>query len=343
MSATAAVPQLSRTAPPFHRQLAQALLRNRSAQLVVALLVITAVVGSVQPGFLTRGNIEFIMLNSVVLGLISLGQTFVIISRGIDLSVAPIMGLTAVVTGLMSTRSGLPLPAAVLLALAIGLLLGAFNGLLVSVVRIPPIIVTLGTLGLFGGLQFLYTNGDQVTSVPPAYAGFGNNTLLPGLPQPVVLLAVLTAVCWAVLRYTTFGRNVFAVGNNERAARAVGIPVRFTVFSTYLVSGLLAGLAGLVYIAHTAAATATTGTAENMQLQSIAAVLIGGTMISGGRGGVLGGVLGSLFLSLVLTALVFSGIPAIWNTAGQGVFILIAVLLDARLSRAASGVEGATS
>ncbi|MEU9207640.1 ABC transporter permease [Streptomyces sp. NPDC048415] len=341
MQATAT--HLSPVAPPLRRQSARAILRNRSAQLVVALLVISALVGSVHPGFLTRGNIEFIMLNSVVLGLIALGQTFVIISRGIDLSVAPIMGLTAVVTGLMSTRNGLGLWPAVLLALAIGLVLGAVNGLLVSVVRIPPIIVTLGTLGLFGGFQFLYTNGDQVTSVPASYAAFGNNTLVPGLPRPVLLLVVLTVVCWAVLRYTAFGRNVFAVGNNERAARAVGIPVRLTVFSTYLVSGLLAGLAGLVYIAHTAAATATTGTAESMQLQSIAAVLIGGTMISGGRGGVLGGVLGSLFLSLVLTALVFSGVPAIWNTAGQGVLILIAVLLDARLSRPATGAEGRTS
>ncbi|MFE9768014.1 ABC transporter permease [Streptomyces sp. NPDC005808] len=341
MQATAT--HLSPAAPPLRRQSARVILRNRSAQLVVALLVISALVGSVHPGFLSRGNIEFIMLNSVVLGLISLGQTFVIISRGIDLSVAPIMGLTAVVTGLMSTRNGLGLGAAVLLALVIGLVLGAVNGFLVSVVRIPPIIVTLGTLGLFGGFQFLYTNGDQVTSVPASYDAFGNNTLVPGLPRPVLLLAVLTVVCWAVLRYTVFGRNVFAVGNNEPAARAVGIPVRFTVFSTYLVSGLLAGLAGLVYIAHTAAATATTGTAENMQLQSIAAVLIGGTMISGGRGGVLGGVLGSLFLSLVLTALVFSGVPAIWNTAGQGVLILIAVLLDARLSRPVGGVEGSTS
>ncbi|MFC9849137.1 ABC transporter permease [Streptomyces sp. NPDC060223] len=341
MQATAT--HLSPAAPPLRRQSVRVILRNRSAQLVVALLVISALVGSFHPGFLTRGNIEFIMLNSVVLGLIALGQTFVIISRGIDLSVAPIMGLTAVVTGLMATRNGLGLGAAVLLALAIGLVLGAVNGFLVSVVRIPPIIVTLGTLGLFGGFQFLYTNGDQVTSVPASYDAFGNNPLVPGLPRPVLLLGVLTVVCWAVLRYTVFGRNVFAVGNNEPAARAVGIPVRLTVFSTYLVSGLLAGLAGLVYIAHTAAATATTGTAESMQLQSIAAVLIGGTMISGGRGGVLGGVLGSLFLSLVLTALVFSGVPAIWNTAGQGALILIAVLLDARLSRPAGGVEGSTS
>jgi ribose/xylose/arabinose/galactoside ABC-type transport system permease subunit len=316
---------------------------HRAVQLAVALLAISALVAAFHPKFLSTSNIEFILLDSVVLGLISLGQTFVIISRGIDLSVAPIMGLTAVVTGLMSTRSGLPLWSAILLSVAMGLVLGAVNGLLVSVVRMPPIIVTLGTLGLYGGLQFLYTNGDQVTNVPDAYARFGNSVLVPGVPRPVAMLAVITLVCWLVLKYTAFGRNVFAVGDNERAARAAGIPVRFTVFSTYVVSGLLAGFAGLVYIAHTAAATATTGTAESVQLNAIAAVLIGGSAISGGRGGVLGSVLGALFLSLVLTALVFSGVPAIWNTAGAGVLILIAVLLDARLSHRSEGVEGATS
>jgi len=335
-------PTTSPPAEPRSRPVRGAV-RHRSIQLIIAMLLLSVVVGAFHPGFVARGNIEFIMLDCVVLGLIALGQTFVIISRGIDLSVAPIMGLTAVVTGLMATRDALPLGTAVLLSLAIGLVLGAVNGLLVSVVRIPPIIVTLGTLGLFGGLQFLYTDGDQVTDVPAGYATFGNATLVPGLPRPVVLLVALTLVCWLVLRYTSFGRNVFAVGNNERAARAAGIPVRLTVFGVYLVSGLLAGFAGLVYIAHTAAATATTGTAENVQLQSIAAVLIGGTAISGGRGGVLGSVLGSLFLSLVLTALVFSGVPAIWNTAGEGVLILVAVLLEARLSRPTAGVEGATS
>lgn len=333
---------LSRERPLSARSLST-VLRQRAVQLTLALLAISALVGSFHPKFLSQGNIEFILLDAVVLGLISLGQTFVIISRGIDLSVAPIMGLTAVVTGLMSTRDGLLLWVAVLLSLGIGLVLGAVNGLLISFVRMPPIIVTLGTLGLYGGFQFLYTNGDQVTSVPASYDHFGNDALLPGLPKPVALLALITLVCWAVLKYTGFGRNVFAVGNNERAARAAGIPVRFTVFSTYVISGLLAGFAGLVYIAHTAAATATTGTAENVQLNAIAAVLIGGSAISGGRGGVFGSVLGAIFLSLVLTALVFSGVPAIWNTAGAGVLILIAVLLDARITHRSKSVEGARS
>jgi len=311
----------------------RALLTSRAAQLLAVMILIAVGVGAAHPSFLSAHNIDFILLDSVVLGIVALGQTLVIIGRGIDLSVAPIMGLSAVVTGLLSTRSGLPLVGAVGLALLIGMVLGSVNGLFVSLVRVPPIIVTLGTLGLFGGLQFLYTNGDQVTGVPRSYEQFGNDEIFPGMPYLVLLLVVLTAIVAGLLRSSRFGRNIFAVGNNEVAARAAGIPVRRTVFLTYFYSGLLAGLAGLVYIAHTAAATATTGTGENLQLQSIAAVLIGGTAISGGRGGVLGSVLGSVFLSLVLTALVFTGVPAIWNSAGEGVLILVAVLLDSPITR----------
>src|SRR5437764_1469818 len=197
-----ATTQLLTRGRPLPARSLSIVLRQRAVQLTLALLAISALVGSVHPRFLSQGNIEFILLDAVVLGLISLGQTFVIISRGIDLSVAPVMGLTAVVTGLMSTRDGLPLWAAVPLSLGMGLVLGAVNGLLISVVRMPPIIVTLGTLGLYGGFQFLYTNGDQVTSVPASYDHFGNDALLPGLPRPVVLLAVITLVCWAVLKYT---------------------------------------------------------------------------------------------------------------------------------------------
>ena len=306
------------------------LLRLREIQLTLLIVVIFFAMTAYRPGFASQSNVEFLLLGSVVLGIVTIGQTIVIITKGIDLSVAPIMGLSAVVTGMLAQQSGLPIPAAVGIALAIGIALGAINGLLVVVGHIPPIIATLGTFGLFGGFQFLVTNGAQVSSVPGDFNSFGNGELVPWIPFQVVLLVLLTAAVTVVLRWTVFGRNVMAVGNNESSARIAGVRVRWVVFLTYVISGCLAGFAGLVYVAHVAAATAVTGTSDNYHLQSIAAALIGGTLISGGRGNVVGSVLASLFLTLTLTSMVFLGIPAIWNYGGQGLLILAALSLEGR-------------
>jgi ribose/xylose/arabinose/galactoside ABC-type transport system permease subunit len=304
------------------------LTKQRELLLIAISVIIALLLGILHHDFLYISNIDFILLNAVVLGLISIGQTFVIISKGIDLSVAPIMGLTALITGLMSTNQGLPLWAAILLAIAIGAILGAVNGVFISLANIPPIIVTLGTLSIYGGFMFIYSNGLQVTSVPPAYSAFGNKLVLPGIPFPVLLLVCLVLIAWFILKYTPFGRQVYAVGNNVESARNGGIPVRKTLLLVYTLSGMLAGFAGLVYISYTAAATATTGVADNLELQSIAAVLIGGTLITGGLGSVVGSTIGSIFLTLLLSVFVFLRIPAIWEPAGEGLLIVLAVILN---------------
>lgn len=300
---------------------------SREVMLLTAAVLVTVITGLINHDFLASSNLRFILLNSVVLALVALGQMLVIITRGIDLSVAPVLGLAAMVTGLLATRQGLPLWGAALLVLAIGAVLGTLNGALVSRISIPPIIVTLGTYSLYGGLIFLYSNGDQVNSVPDAYAHFGNGVLTPLFPVPIpilVLLAVLLAI-WFLLTHLPFGRNILAIGNNAVAAHHAGIPVKLTLTSAYVITGMLAGLAGLIYVCYTGSATATTGTGDHIELQSIATVLIGGTAVAGGRGSVLGTVLGSVFLSVVLTALVFVHVPAIWYSAGEGLMILLAV------------------
>jgi len=277
------------------------------------------------------------VLNSVVLSLIALGQTWVIATKGIDLSVAPIMGLTAVVTGLLAQNSGLPLYQAFLLAIAIGLVLGTINGLLVARITIPPIIVTLGTYSIFSGLMFIYSNGTQVTAAPPSYATFGNGVVaswLP-LPIPVLMLVIAVLICWFVLTHTLFGRAVLAVGNNASAAYNAGVPVLTTQVLVYVISGVLAAFAGLVFVSYTGSATVTTGTGDHVELQSIAVALIGGTAIAGGRGNMLGTVLGGLFLSVILTALVFLHVPPIWYSAGEGAMILLTVTLG--MGQAAAG------
>lgn len=315
------------------------LLESRELILIAATVIVTIIAGLINRDFLAGSNLRFMLLNSVVLGLVALGQTLVIITKGIDLSVAPVLGLAAMVSGLLATRSGLPLWGAVLLVLVMGAVLGLINGALVSSISIPPIIVTLGTYSLYGGLIFLYSNGDQVNSVPDSYAHFGNGVLASWFPVPIPILALLFVMLsvWFVLGHLPFGRNILAIGNNPAAAHHAGVPVKATLTSAYVIAATLAALAGLVYVCYTGSATATTGTGDHFELQSIATVLIGGTAVAGGRGSVFGTVLGSTFLSVILTALVFLHVPAIWYSAGEGLMILLAVTSSSLRRKSATG------
>ena len=309
---------------------------RRDLVLVAVTAASAALVGLVNPGFLAAGNLRFVLLNSVVLSIVALGQTLVIAMRGIDLSVAPLMGLSAMLCGLLAENHGLPLGGALGIALAVGLVLGTMNGVLVAALNIPPIITTLGTYSLFGGLTFLYSDGTQVDQVPPAYAAFGNTGPFGvPVPTPVLLLIALTAACWFVVGHVRFGRAVLAVGNNAAAAYNAGLRVTAIRIQVYALSGLLASLGGLIFVCYTGSATVTTGTGDHVELQSIAVALVGGTLIAGGRANIPGTVLASLFLSTVLTALVFLQVPPIWYSAGEGLMILVAVRGGTR--RAARG------
>ena len=300
---------------------------RREITLVVATLATILIVSLFRHNFMSVQNLRFMLLNSVVLSLLALGQTLVIATRGIDLSVAPILGLSAVVTGLLAQSSGLPLAGAFAIALLIGLVLGTINGFLVARLAIPPIITTLGTYSLYSGLMFVYSNGTQVDSVPHAYSVLGNGLVAPYLPIPfpVVVLGVVLLLTWFMLGHTRFGRALLAIGNNNAAAYNAGIGVTSTQVRAYALSGMLAALAGLMFLCYTGSATVTTGTGDHMELQSIAVALIGGTAIAGGRASMIGTVLGSLFLSVVLTALVFVHVPPIWYSAGEGLMILVTV------------------
>lgn len=305
---------------------------RREITLLAATAATVLVISLFRHNFMSAQNLHFMLLNSVVLSLLALGQTLVIATRGIDLSVAPVLGLTAVVTGLLAQSSGLPLAGAFGIALVIGLVLGTINGFLVARLVIPPIITTLGTYSLYSGLMFVYSNGTQVNSVPHAYSVLGNGVMAPFLPIPipVVVLGVVLLLIWFMLTHTRFGRAVLAIGNNQVAAYNAGISVTSTQVCVYALSGMLAAISGLMFLCYTGSATVTTGTGDHMELQSIAVALIGGTAIAGGRASMIGTVLGSLFLSVVLTALVFVHVPPIWYSAGEGLMILATVAAGRR-------------
>jgi ribose/xylose/arabinose/galactoside ABC-type transport system permease subunit len=303
----------------------------RRELLLIAVMVVIVVLSTMHHSyFWTSRNISFILADSMVITFLALGQTFALLSRGIDLSVAPIMGLSACIVGFHAQDHGMTLLPAIGIGAAVGLVLGLGNAILVGIVRLPAIIATLGTLSVYGGLQFVVTGGRQVDHVPVQYTDLGSRTILPGIPLILLVGLVAVLITTLILRHTLFGRSVYATGDDSEAAYRAGIPVRRTIFICYLVCGLFAGLAGVVYLMRTGSAVATTGTDTSANLNSIAAALIGGTALTGGRGSAIGSIVGSVFLSLTLTAMVFAGIPAIWQPAGVGVAILLAVLADRR-------------
>ena len=304
------------------------MLRRREVQLLVAILGLFAVCTALHPQFGVSSNIAFILADSVTVMIVATGQTIVVLGRGIDLSVSPVLGIAVIGIGFLAQDHNLNIWLALLLAVLIGAGLGMGNGFLVSVVGIPPIIATLATLTIYGGWQFIICGGESVVSVPAAYNNFGNANLLPVVPWLVVIGVGVVAATYFFLTRTVTGRSIYAVGNNADAAFRAGIPVRRILFTTYVICGFLAGLAAFIYLCQIGSATSTTGTDSNTNLMSIAATLIGGTTLLGGRGRPVGSALGAVFLSEALQAMISFRINELWDPAGVGVFILIAVVAD---------------
>jgi ribose/xylose/arabinose/galactoside ABC-type transport system permease subunit len=304
------------------------LLRRREVLVTVAIVVVVAASTAAHSYFWSSGNLAFIFADSVVITFLALGESFVMIGRGIDLSVGAIMGLSAIVVGFRIQNDGMTLLPAVLLGAAVGIVLGVGNAVLVGLVRLPPIIATLGTLSVYSGLEFVVTNGNQVDTIPSSITDLGSHTVLPGVPVILLLTLPFVLVSAWVLRYTVFGRSVYAVGDDAEAAYRAGIRVQRVQFLTYVISGLFAGLGGVAFLVYTSGASSTTGLNDN--LTAIAAAIIGGTALTGGVGGAFGALVGSVFLTVTLTAMSFAHVSDVWQPAGVGVLVLLAVVYDSR-------------
>jgi ribose/xylose/arabinose/galactoside ABC-type transport system permease subunit len=311
----------------------------RGIALGAVTLAICLALGAYRGEFISTSNIQVMLANSDVLGFTALGEMLVLLVRGIDLSVAPMVGLGALVTGTLANNHHLSLVEGVVIALVLGAMLGGVNALLVAVLRLPPIIATLGTLFVYSGLMFVYTNGTEVNNVPASYSHFGTALLVSGVPFQTALLVAVAAAMWIVLKHTIFGRNLYAVGNNLEAARHAGIRARPTVAGAYVACGMLSTFGGLVLVSYSSYANSSTGTGTSIELAAIAAALIGGTTLSGARGGPFGAILGSFFLTVILTGVVFLHVPANWEPAGEGALILFAVGIDQRMKRDGVNLE----
>lgn len=294
-------------------------------QLVVpALLALELLVfASLSDSFLTGPNLANVILNSVDLALIAGGLTLVIILGGIDVSTGPALGVVAWVVG-TSTVAGTPAALTVVLAIALGALLGLVNGAIVSLLNVTAIIATLGTAAMFQTALFGLWGGTDLFA-PPVSRYAATDRLL-GVPTVAFLVLVVYAVLWYVTRYRAFGRHVYAVGNDTEAARLSGVAVRRVSLAAYVLVGALVGLAAVVYMARVGVVQATSGT--NLTLAAIAAVVVGGTSITGGRGSVVGTLFGVLFIAVLQNGVVLTGVPPLWNGVLVGMFILVAVGID---------------
>ncbi len=314
--------------PPRH--FVQALVKYREVGIALILVVLVVLVSLRNPAFLTLNNFRDIALNISILVIVALAQSMVIITRGIDLSVGSMIGLTAMMVSFtIAAFPALPPILTIPLGMLLGAALGSFNGLLIAGGGAPPIIVTLGTLSIYRGLIFLYSGSKSTINAFEMPSGF--RQLAKGSPLGVpnlILFAILIAVAvYYFLRYTRTGRDIYTVGSNPDAARFAGIPMQRIIFLVYVISGLLCGLAGVLWAARFESAQ--TNTALGFELQTVAAPVVGGVSTLGGSGNVVGVILGAFLLGIISNALTLIQISPFWQLAAQGLLILLAVIADA--------------
>jgi rhamnose transport system permease protein len=306
----------------------------REAGIVLIIVVLIALVSLRNPAFLTADNFRDILLNISILVIVALAQAMIIITRGIDLSVSSMIGLTAMMVAFtIAAFPGMPPLLALLLGMALGSALGSLNGLIIAGGGVPPIIATLGTLSIYRGLIFLYS-GTKATinasELPPSFRQLAKGTPL-GAPNLILFAIVVAVAVYYFLRYTRTGRDIYTVGSNPDAARFAGIRTQRIVFLVYVISGLLCGLAGVLWVSRFESAQ--TNTALGFELQTVAAPVVGGVNIFGGSGSVPGVILGALLLGIINNALTLVQISPFWQLAAQGLLILLAVIVDSAISR----------
>ena len=299
----------------------------------IAFLILVAVLALSNQYFLTAGNISNVLLQTSINGVLAIGMTFVILTRGIDLSVGSVAALAGMVSATFVTGSaaaaipGAPYPMIVALAvgIAVGIGCGGLVGLIVSRFSVPAFVATLGMLSAARGATLIYGGGRPVPALSPDFRWIGTGNIL-GVPMPVVILAVVFLVSWYVLTRTRFGRYIYAVGGNPHAAKTSGINVTRIRFLVYVISGALAGLAGMILSARTGSALPQAGIAY--ELDAIAAVVIGGTSLSGGVGRVTGTLIGALIIGVMNNGLDLMGIQSYYQQVLKGALIVGAVMLD---------------
>ncbi|HHC4130804.1 TPA: autoinducer 2 ABC transporter permease LsrC [Klebsiella pneumoniae] len=306
------------------------LLKNRELSAFFAIVALFVVLVALNPAYFSLQTLAMIFASSQILCLLALGAMLVMLTRNIDVSVGSTVGLCAIAVG-VALNNGYGLATAIAFALAIGALAGAFNGLLVVGLRIPAIVATLGTLGLYRGVMLLWTGGKWIEGLPDSLKSLSEPAFIGVSPLGWLVLALLLAGGWLLSR-TAFGRDFYAVGDNLAAARQLGVAVNRTRMLAFTLNGMLAACAGIVFAAQIGFVPNQTG--SGLEMKAIAACVLGGISLLGGTGTLLGAFLGAFFLTQIDTVLVLFRLPAWWNDFIAGLVLLGVLVLDGRLRQA---------
>lgn len=291
---------------------------------LVGLLLIIVVLSVTADNFLSVNNLLNVLRQVSINALIAFGMTFVILTGGIDLSVGSILALSSALSaGMMA--GGMDTWLAVILGLAAGMVMGAVNGFLVAKGRLAPFIVTLATMTVFRGLTLVYTDGKPITGMNKDFAMLGKGYFLQ-IPMPIIWMVISFAVLYIILRHTTFGRRVYAIGSNEEATWLSGISTSKVKIFVYAISGLLAAISGMILTSRLNSAQPTAGT--SYELDAIAAVVLGGTSLSGGKGWIVGTLIGAVIIGVLDNGLNLLNVSSFYQQVVKGAVILVAVLLD---------------
>jgi rhamnose transport system permease protein len=314
------------------RRLTERVFRVRESGIIAVLVVFVTITIAVQPRFASQQEVKFILANTAVFALLALGETMVVVSRNVDLSVGSVVGLSAYVSAnLFGQVHGIPIPVVFLAGLAIGLAVGAANGLMVAIGRVPSLVVTLATLYIVRGIDILIVGGNEVVAqtLPNAFIQIPQAGVF-GVPYLAIVIAAVIGAGAYYMRAFRSGRDLYAMGSNPEAARLAGVPVGRRVFTAFTVSGAIAGVAGVLWAAQYQTVDSTAGT--GYELTVIAAVVVGGVAIFGGSGSAIGAAVGALLLQTINSALYVLGISPFWDQAIAGLLLLAAITLDRVIS-----------
>jgi ribose/xylose/arabinose/galactoside ABC-type transport system permease subunit len=312
------------TASPLSRG-ARWVVRRPEAGVFGVILVLGAYLTIANPRFLSIDNLMNIARNYSDIGIGAVGMTLVLLIGGIDLSVASVMALGGLVASMAMATWGLPIPVAIVLGVAAGAVAGAVNGFFIQRLRVPPFIATLGMLGVARGIVVGSTSGMGVSGLPADFTAIGQG-YVGFVPIPVIVMVIVATVVGLFLAYHLWGTYIFSIGGNETAAILTGLPVARVKVFVYVVCGLLAALAGVLLVSRVGISLP--GQSLGYELQVIAAAVIGGVSLTGGRGTVLGAVLGAMLIGLIQNALVLLQVPPYWTQAFIGAIIVLAAVVD---------------
>jgi fructose transport system permease protein len=301
----------------------------------IALLIACVFFAFTTERFFSGENLSLVLQQVMVVGVIAIGQTLIILTAGIDLSCGVVMALGSIVMTKFAVELGVPTPLAVLCGIGVTALFGLLNGLLVTRLKLPSFIVTLGTFNIAFAITQLYSNAQTVTDLPPAMTWLGNTFNLAGtnVGYGTVLMIGLYLGMWFWLRETAAGRHVYAVGNNPEATRLVGIPTERVLLGVYVLAGVFYGIASLLSVSRTGVGDPNAGQTE--ALDAITAVVLGGTSLFGGRGVILGTLMGAVVVGVLRNGLTLMGVSSVYQVLVTGILVILAVTVD-QLSRKAA-------